>query len=187
MGQTSRTIESLRGAITGEFKAKKKYLKFAEIAVAENFPNVAYLFRALAMAEGIHLKNHQQALGEKFQPEQQEIISGPTQANVQTGVETELWEYETMYPDFIKAVKKESKEEIAQLALLSMEWAKNVEKVHAAILTKALQDLQSGRDANIAQIWICKVCGNLVINEKTTKICQVCKHDPELAFELVQR
>ncbi len=186
MSKTSRTIESLHGAIAGEFNAAKKYLKFAEIAAAEKFPNVAYLFRALAMAEGIHLKNHQQALGEKFQPEEKDIKSGLTRANVQTGVETETWEYNTMYPNFMKDVKKESKEEKAQLALLSMEWARNVEKVHAAILTKALKDLESGQDANIAQIWMCKVCGNLVINEKPTRVCSVCKHDV-MFFELVLR
>lgn len=182
----SRTMDSLRGAIAGEFNAAKTYLKFAEIAAAENFPKIAYLFHALGMAEGIHLKNHQQALGEKFQPNEKEVKSGPTLANVQTGAETELWEYKIMYPDFMKAVKKESKEEMAQLALLSMEWAREAEKSHAEILAKALQDLQSGKDVNITEIWMCKVCGNLVINEKPKQICPVCKHDP-MFFDLIQR
>ncbi len=187
MGQTSRTIESLRGAITGEFNAAKKYLKFAAIAAAEKFPNVACLFRALAMAEGIHLKNHRQALGEtNYQPEEKEVKSGPTQANVQTGAETELWEYKTMYPGFMKTVKKESKMEIAKLALVTMDWARNVEKVHAAILTKALQNLQSGKDADITEIWICTVCGNLIINIKPKVFCEICKHDV-MFFELVER
>jgi rubrerythrin len=182
----SRTVECLREAITGEFNAATHYSKYAEIATAENFPNVAYLFRALAMAEGIHVKNHQQALGEKFQPPVKEIKRGNTRDNIQTGVEVELWEYTTMYPGLIKKVKKESDTEMAKLALLSMEWAKNVENVHNGVLKQALQEIQSGKDANIAEIWVCKVCGNLEINQKPTGMCLVCKHDP-MFFELGER
>ncbi len=182
----NKTSEHLKEAIKGEFNAAKRYLNFAEIASSENFPNVAYLFRALAMAEGIHLKNHQQALGEKFQPVQDEIKTGDTRNNLLRGVDGETWEFASMYPSFIKDIRKESKAEMAKLALLSMEWAKNVEGVHANLLTQALHNLETGKDAEITQIWICKVCGNIILNAKPETFCKVCKHDV-MFFELVPR
>ncbi len=182
----SKTSENLREAISGEYNAAKKYLTFADKAMVDRYPNVAYLFRALAMAEGIHLKNLRQALGENFQPVEKKVKPVETLANVQSGIEGETWEYTTMYPGMIKVVKKESSTEMAKLALLAMEWNKNVEKGHASFLMKALEDLQAGKDAEISQIWICKVCGNLIIDTKPPAFCAVCKHD-EMFFELVPR
>ena len=55
-------IENLKEAINGESNAKRKYELYAEQATIENLPEVAKLFKAVAHAESIHIKNHLKAL-----------------------------------------------------------------------------------------------------------------------------
>lgn len=179
------TADLLKKAITGEFNAILRYKKFAEIANQEGFKNTTYLFRTLVIAEHIHIKNHKKALGESYDPETKSFQSGKTLENVNSGIEGETWEFKTMYPGFIKQIEKADKSEMGELASLSMTWAKNVEYTHAALLKIALAALQTGKDLDIDEMYICKICGNIVFN-KPQDTCVVCGHD-KLFFFLAKR
>lgn len=178
------TKKALKEAITGEFNAIQKYTKFQEIALKENLPKVAYLFKALIIGEKIHLKNHKKALGEEFEPILKDFKIGSTKENVLDALNVENWEYEEMYPGLIKDIKKEMKEEYAQVANLSLKWAKDVEFNHAKALSIALTNLNEGRDFEAEKLWVCKVCGNLIISDQPEEICPVCKHDPIFYVEV---
>ncbi|MFX0035524.1 MAG: ferritin family protein [Candidatus Hermodarchaeota archaeon] len=54
----STDIQNLKEAIIGESNAKRKYELYAEKAREENLLEVAHLFKAIAVAEAIHIKNH---------------------------------------------------------------------------------------------------------------------------------
>jgi rubrerythrin len=179
------TAELLQKAITGEFNASQRYNTFADIATNEGFRNVAYLFKALVAAEKIHLKNHNQALQKEFKPDIEDFKPGTTQKNLQNSIEGENYEFNEMYLDFIKQVSRNDKSEYGEVAELSMVWARKVEFTHAEILSKALEKVKLGKDIECNEIYVCKVCGNIVL-EKTETICPVCGHDP-LFYFLVPR
>ncbi len=183
-----KTAEYLKKAITGESNAAIMYSKFAEVASNDGYSNIAYLFTALEQAERIHIKNHKQALGDhNYKPEEGTIDIGTTQENLRTAFAGESYEYKKMYPSFIRAIKSETKTEYGKVGRLSMQWAAMVEKVHADTLKKALKNIKSGKDFNITNIYMCRVCGNLLIgNEEPDSVCPVCGHD-HMFYKLVIR
>lgn len=169
--------DNLHVAITGEFNAIQKYIKFAEIAEAENMPNVAYIFKALISGEMIHLANHKRALGEDFTPELKDFEPGKTLENLKTAFAAETWEYKEMYPSLIKSIKKENSEK-GKIAKLSMNWAKDVEITHAEVLRLVISYVEQNNDFDLAgkKLWVCQACGNLFIGNIPNKMCPVCKH-----------
>jgi len=166
----------LKEAITGEFNAIQRYKCFAETAEQENLPNVAYLFKALAAGELVHLENHKRALAEDFQPEVQDFTPGTTIENLKSSLNGETKEFEEMYPRFIKSLKR-AKKEHDQVARLSMQWARDVEKTHAMLLKKAIERVEQHQDYISVDFWVCSACGNLRAGENASNACSVCRHD----------
>ncbi len=176
-------MEYLKKAINGETLATQKYSVFAEIAKKEGFANIAYLFESLTVAEKIHIKNHKNALDEDYKPENEDFTRGTTVENVKDAMDAELWENKKMYPSFIKEIKKDKKNPMQKVAQLSFEWARDVELTHHKALKIAMKYLEQGKEFDCSEIYICKVCGNLVFS-KPTKICPICRHDPAFYFKV---
>jgi len=170
--------EALRTLIKGENDAVALYKQFFEQAKKENLHNIALLFEALVMAEKIHIKNHFSALDEEFIPEKSKNQSiGTTLENLNTALTGEVRENKELYPRLIKSIKKDINTQYGKVAKLSMMWAKNVEKEHAKLLKKAFKSLKKGNDIKLHSISICQVCGNIVVNKNSQKVCDVCGHD----------
>jgi rubrerythrin len=180
------TDEVLKKAINGESNAINHYKRFQEIAIKENLSNIAYLFKALVIGEGIHAENHKRALGTKIDIILNEFKEGTTLENLQFAIDAEHWEYTSMYPGFLKQIKKETKETHGKVAELSMTWAKNVEIIHEEILKMALESLKVGKDLDIPTLYVCRACGNLYMGEKPTEVCSVCKHDALFYLEVTR-
>ncbi len=176
---------NLHVAISGEHNAIQKYKKFAVIAETENLPNVAYIFKALVSGEMIHLANHKRALGKEFNPEIKDFESGSTLENLKTAFTAETWEYKKMYPSLIKSIKKDNSE-WGKIAKLSMNWAKNVEITHAAIIQLVISYVENGNDFDLdgKKLWVCQACGNLFIGDNPNKVCPVCKHSADFYIEV---
>jgi rubrerythrin len=177
--------DNLHVAITGEFNAIQKYIKFAEIAEAEHMLNVAYIFKALVSGEMIHLANHNRALGKNFTPELKDFEPGNTLENLKTAFAAETWEYKEMYPSLIKSIKKENSEK-GKIAKLSMTWAKDVEITHAEVLRLVISFVEQDMDFNLdgKKLWVCQACGNLFIGDNPNKMCPVCKHSANFYREV---
>jgi rubrerythrin len=143
----STTEENLKEAFAGESQANRKYLAFAAKAEQEGYKEAAKLFRAAAEAETVHAHNHLREL--------KGIRS--TKENLQ---------FKTMYPAMIEEAKTVNN----QSALRSFQFANDVEKVHAALYQKVLDNL--GKNEAV-DYYICKVCGNTVESEPPD-ICPVC-------------
>jgi rubrerythrin len=152
----SKTEQNLRNAFAGESQANRKYLAFAKKAEKDGYPQAAKLFRAAAEAETVHAHAHLRALGE----------IGSTRENLKVAVAGETHEFKSMYPDMIK----EAKEEGNKTAERSFVFANEVEKVHAELYQKAIDNLDSLDEADY---YVCSVCGMTVENEPPDK-CPVC-------------
>jgi rubrerythrin len=162
----SKTESSLYEAFAGESQANRKYLAFADKAEAEGYKQVAKLFRAAAAAETVHAHAHLRAAGG---------IKG-TQENLKEAISGETQEFTSMYPQMIDFAKEEG----FDAALRSFSFANAVEKVHAALYHKALDNL--GRNQEV-DYYVCKVCGNTVEGEPHGP-CAVCQAGPVAFFKV---
>jgi rubrerythrin len=152
----STTEKNLLEAFAGESQANRKYLAFAKQADKEGFPQVAKLFRAAAEAETVHAHAHLRALGH--------VKS--TAENLKGAVAGETHEFKHMYPAMIKTAK----EEMNKAAERSFAFANEVEKVHAGLYQKALDNLENLEETDYH---VCSVCGYTCEKEPPDK-CPVC-------------
>lgn len=151
-----KTLKNLMEAFAGESQANRKYLAFAKKAEEEGYFSVAKLFRAAAEAETIHALNHLKAAG----------AVKTTKENLQAAISGETYEFESMYPPMIKDAEAEG----ATQAQRSFYYANEVEKVHAELFKKALENLDKKQDVDY---YVCQVCGHTVEGEPPDK-CPVC-------------
>jgi rubrerythrin len=152
-----KTEQNLQDAFAGESQANRKYLAFAKKAEEEGFAQVARLFRAAAAAETIHAHNHLKALA----------AVKSTRENLMAAISGESYEFQSMYPRMIDDAKKEGQD----YALRSFSLANEVEKVHAALYQKAMEDL--GKNV-AADFYVCSVCGYTAEGEAPDD-CPVCR------------
>jgi len=164
--QESKTQKNLLEAFDGESQANRKYLAFAKQAEKEGYPQVAKVFRAAAEAETVHAHAHLRVLGG--------IKS--TAENLKEAISGETYEFTTMYPSMIEDAKKDG----SKAAERSFTYANKVEKVHAALYQKALDNMDTFEDADY---YVCSVCGYTSENEPPD-ICPVCGAKSTAFFEV---
>ena len=152
----STTEKNLGDAFAGESQANRKYLAFAKQADQEGHKQVAKLFRAAAEAETVHAHAHLRTLGG----------IGKTVENLKTAIAGETHEFKKMYPEFIAEALKEGN----KAAERSFNFANEVEKIHAGLYQRALDNLGKNADADY---YVCSVCGMTVEKEAPEK-CPVC-------------
>jgi rubrerythrin len=155
----SKSEQNLKDAFAGESQANRKYLAFAQKAELEGYKNAAKLFRAAAAAETIHAHNHLREL---------EGVKS-TADNLREAINGESYEFQQMYPRMIADATAEGN----QKALRTFTLANEVEKVHAALYKKALENLGNGKGKNL-DYYVCKVCG-YTAEGGVPDNCPVCK------------
>jgi rubrerythrin len=141
----TKTEGNLKEAFAGESRANRKYLAFSKKAAEEGYSQVAKLFRAAAEAETIHAHNHLRVL--------KGIES--TRENLQEAISGETHEFKSMYPGMIEAAKSEKND----AAFQTFHFANQVEKIHASLYSKALDNLGKNEPPDYH---VCPVCGNTV-------------------------
>jgi len=151
----SKTEENLKEAFAGESQANRKYLAFAKKAEEEGYKQVARLFRAAAEAETVHAHNHLREL--------KGIKS--TKENLEEAINGESHEFQSMYPEMIKTANEEGNK-----GARSFHLANEVEKIHANLYKKALENLGNNEDC---EYYICKVCG-YTAEKEAPDTCPVC-------------
>jgi len=164
------TSENLKEAFAGESQANRMYLAFAQKAEKDGFAQVAKLFRAAAAAETVHAHAHFRVMGGVKD----------TQANLQTAIEGEGYEFKQMYPKFLSEAKAESNKP----AVISFKYAQAVEEIHHGLYSKALEAVKSGEDLPETKFFVCSVCGNTVEGSAPDE-CPVCGSSKERFHETV--
>jgi rubrerythrin len=139
----SKVDEFLQAAFAGESQANRKYLAFAAKADSEGYPQAARLFRAAAEAETVHAHNHLRTLKG----------IGSTAQNLEAAIAGETFEFKQMYPEMIAAAQAEGNKEAAR----TFSYANEVEKVHASLYQKLLDDL--GASQASYPYFVCPTCG----------------------------
>lgn len=151
----SKTFENLMEAFAGESQANRKYLAFSKKASAEGKTNAAKLFKAASDAETLHALKHFEVAGK--------ILD--TQSNLQTAVEGETYEAESMYPGFLETAIAEGNKEAAR----TFTYALKAEEVHAKLYKEALENVDQEEEVFY---YLCPVCGN--IEKARPDKCVIC-------------
>ncbi len=152
----SKSEEDLKEAFAGESQANRKYLAFAKKADQEGYKQVAKLFRAAAEAETVHAHAHFRVMGG---------VKG-TKENLEEALNGESYEFQKMYPRMLEDAKAEAN----KAATMTFDYANQVEKVHAALYKKAIDDFGKNRETDYV---VCQVCGMTIEGEAPDK-CPVC-------------
>ena len=163
----SKSEKDLLDAFAGESQANRKYLAFAKKAEAEGFKQIAKLFRAAAAAETIHAHNHLREVGG----------IKTTKENLASALQGEVYEFQKMYPYMIEDAQAEGNKG----ALRTFTYANEVEKVHAALYKKAIDEFGKNSETDY---YVCDVCGHTVEGEPPDE-CPICKAKKQ-AFKKVE-
>ena len=137
----TQTIANLNAAIEGEANASHRYTLFARRADDEGYAQVAKLFRAAALAESLHQRNHEKVLRDlgvtPKSPTLEDVKVGTTRENLEVPVKGESKEQEEMYPAMVKQARRDNVPE----AITSFTYALNTEAEHATLFRDALAQL----------------------------------------------
>jgi len=152
----SKTEQNLLEAFAGESQANRRYLAFAKKADKEGYPQAARLFRAAAEAETVHALAHLRTLGK--------VRS--TAENLKEAIAGETHEFTKMYPAMIEVANEEKNKAAAR----SFSYANKVEKIHAALYQKALENIEALEETDY---YVCSVCGYTCESDPQGK-CPVC-------------
>jgi rubrerythrin len=162
----SKTEKNLKDAFAGESQANRRYLAYAQRAEDEFLHGVAKLFRAVAEAETIHAHKHLRTAGG--------VKS--TVDNIKDALAGEVHEFKNMYPQMIEEAKAEGEKS----AEISFHHANEVEKIHAQLYQKALEDPEK---FPVQDYYVCKICGYTVGKEAPEK-CPVCGANHKAFFKV---
>ena len=170
-----KSVEDLKTAFNSESTASEKYAKFAQTAMAEGFDTIAKLFEATSKSEKIHAFNHAKVL-EKYKSNVANAEIGSyeiktTPENLQTAINGESYEMQTMYPGFIRNAENERAAEAAK----SFTWAWDCEKKHLNYFRQAEVAIVKGNENGLSFEWyVCPNCGNIFNPTDLKEICDFC-------------
>jgi len=164
------TEDDAKEAFAGESQANRKYLAFSEKAVDEGYANVGKLFLAASQAEAIHARRLLRVLG----------TVKSTAENLAGSIEGETHEFTEMYPGFVRDAEADGRMD----AVMTFKHAMMAEEVHAGLYKQAVEAVKNGKDLDIQTVYLCPICGNIVINT-IPENCPICNAKGSL-FKAVQ-
>jgi desulfoferrodoxin-like iron-binding protein len=169
MTTESLTAVNLMKAFGGESMARNKYELFADIARDEGWHAVERHFREAAHNEMYHARAEYKAY--------HKLMHGcdidATMANLESAIEGEHYEHETMYPNFAEIATAEGHKDLARLFTAIGKVEVEHEREYAALKETLIADgfFQSDED----EIWVCGVCGHIHRGKKAPVACPLCK------------
>lgn len=142
--EDGQAVAAARIALQRECVARESYRAYAARADEECLAPAAVLFRALAAAEEVHVRNHTralEALGVTPVIAPVRVVPGTTAENLQTAIDDEIFERRTVYAAFMTYARQECLYDV----LASFRWARDAEATHAIRLALVLAQLDAGR------------------------------------------
>ncbi len=178
-------VQNMHDAFKGETTAHFKYAAYSKKAKEEGHPEIAFLFSAASKAELIHANNHKVVLirmGEAIPEITPEITVKSTSENLKESIEGESYEFNTMYPEFIKNANAAGN----YMAQISLTYAYKVEQKHRDFYIAALSALEKGKEASLAKVYfLCPTCGNTYATIAPSR-CEISMTDSKLFIKVTE-
>lgn len=149
----------LEDVFVGESMVYMRYFIFVEQVEREGFYNIVKFFRVIVYVEFVYVKNYFIVFG-KF---------GKIFENLQMGIEGEIFEVEEMYFVYKNFVEFQEEKDVVRMIYYVFE----VEKIYVEFYKKVKEKVEKGEDIEIKRVYICLVCGYMVVDE-VFEYCFVC-------------
>lgn len=154
---SKQTAQNLAYAFAAESKASARNLAFAQKAAHEGYPQMARLFKAVAQAESVHAQRYLRLMRGKI---------GSTEENLESAFQHEIQAHVEEYPRLIREASQEGMEGVER----AFSQSRDVERRHAELYKRAMNDLLSERET---RYFVCQVCG-YVAEDEAPDACPVC-------------
>ena len=174
------TLENLQTAFKNETNAKASYEAFAVKADSEGYAGVASLFRAEALAEGIHAVKHAKVLEELGVTVTAEIkppVVKSTVMNLKEALKNEKNKSANIYPAFAKRALADKNAKAA----MSFKGAMATEASHAKLVSQTLAKIGGWKAKR--KFIVCRTCG-YTTGDLKIKLCPVCSQPREQFTEV---
>ena len=172
------TLENLKTAITGETGATTKYAAFAKVAEEAGYSQIARLFTCTADAEKIHIELEYGLITAEEpdfeRPTAEAPAEAPTDLNLISGANGEIYETSDMYPSFIAKAAEEGKDDAVDVFTR----AKLAEGYHAALYLDAYNYIDTPDED---KFYLCPICGYIHKGDDFVA-CPICGA-PKSAFK----
>ena len=175
------TIDLLKEAYWAEMIASKSYDSCSQIALSENYPNIAYLFIALSISEKIHAANYQRlllSLGAMLKAKEISASISDTRTNLNIAAIKELEKINEFYPEILRKLSSEAHDQ----AIINCMYSWKSHQQHEEILLKIKKYTETFFGALAEKIedmkpdyHVCEICGSTV-DKKTTIPCEICNY-----------
>ena len=187
-----RTVNALQERYEDEIHGIHKYLAYAQEALSEDYPNIAYLFVALAASESVHARNFKRLLCDldvevKEIPKPEFKVSS-TKKNLNHAATVEIEEIDREYPRLIEHMGPEKHE----AAIRNIRYAWQAEEQHRDLLKKVLSGtgiffgvLAKKIEKTDVQFFVCQRCGS-TLTALPEDTCPICK-GPVAGYKEVER
>ena len=160
MEAAAKTIENMQTAYKGEKTATAKYAAFSKKAEEDGFHTIALLYKAVAMAESIHAKNHKAVIedaGAAVPEITPKYIVKSTKENLSDDIKGEAYEAKTMYPNFLRDAETGNN----QMAIVSLTYAMKTEVKHNIFFEEAFKEINSNTLNSLpSKYFVCPACGD---------------------------
>jgi len=173
------TILVLKKAFKSEMIAHKHYVAFTKKALAEKYPNIAYLFHAFSFSEKIHADNYKRIIS-KFESDiKNNLLSidvRDTKSNLLKAAAEELEKIERTYPEFLKKLETELCEEAIINCMYSWkshcqheEKVKTIQRYSGLFFGSVAREIEGIK----FNFHVCEICGS-TIDEEPNSPCHIC-------------
>jgi rubrerythrin len=187
-----KTVYTLQERYRDEVHAVHKYLAYAQQALSEDYPNIAYLFVTFAASESVHARNFKRLLSDlgvqvKEIPIPEFKVSS-TKENLNDAATLEIEEINREYPRLIEHMKPENHEP----AIRDITYAWKAEEQHHDLMEKVLSGtgiffglLAKKIEKTDVRFFVCQRCGSTV-TVLPRDVCPICK-SPVASYKEVEK
>jgi rubrerythrin len=176
------TAQSMQQRYVDEIRAFYSYMAYSQKAIKEGYPNIAYLFTALAASESIHARNFKERLLELgTEPSPTSGLDykvSSTKDNLMAATTVEVNEINHEYPDIVKLISPENHRQSIEVTT----WAWQSEEQHRKLILKMQKNVvkwwgivSSRIEEHPVTYYVCQVCGSIVIKIPEDK-CPICSY-----------
>lgn len=179
----TKTEQNILNAFAGESQARNRYTIYSKIAKKEGYEKIAEVFLNTAENEREHAKLFYEYIGntmghvEATYP----FELGTTEENLQSAMDGEREEWQTIYMKGEEDAKEEGFDEISETFRL----VRTVEQHHSERYAELLKNVKEEKvfSKEKSQTWVCRKCGYHVNSTTAPKKCPLCHH-PQAYFEI---
>ena len=164
---------------------------FSKKAVEEDYPNIAYLFTAMAASENIHARNYKRILNTlrvTIDVPEFSISASDTKANLVNAAEGELKKIDSTYPDFLAKLKPEA--HARAIAACMYSWKSHMQHQAQIMEIKKYSKLFFGPVAQEIEtaefdFHVCQNCGS-TMDQAPANSCEICGQ-PASTYRKIKR